>query len=248
MKRSFLLVLVTLFMFSILSGCSDSTSKTPISSDVYVNDTDADVNTDIADNSLYKPIVEEIISAQQSKGFALSYGTIYDVDSNGVDELIMMYDKDNVSLQGGESYGSCMVYSVYTLKDGEVENLINEEMLYVLAGGPQGEVSVLNDNGQTLLGFKYSEIDPLNNTLYTEGKWDIYSLNDADIKNEKEVEYGYESSSDLSTIIYSNSEVTINGSSDKYENFEKWLNGCNPQVILSTTDESLTLENLLPKL
>ena len=94
---------------------------------------------------LYKNAVEEA-SAQSSAAGAFyantARGALFDIDGNGVDELILLYTIKTEQIP-------YLVSSVYTLCGGQIETLLDEEPLYPLAGGPNGQSVSLNGMGKT---------------------------------------------------------------------------------------------------
>lgn len=111
-----------------------------------------DINTSAA---CYLPFIEEAI-ARTAYNSTTGSGFLYDIDSDDVDELMIINEYDGLGEHNLPGYA----YSVYDIENGEVIAKRDKETLFYAAGGPLGYVGVANylgeivfvvyiDNGET---------------------------------------------------------------------------------------------------
>lgn len=89
-------------------------------------------------HAAYLPVLQEIISARPEDHFtSADCATLYDLDGNQIQELIVLYEKDIGSEVG------LVVYEIWTYDDAQLF-LIAEGGLYVPAGAPRGGLNLVN--------------------------------------------------------------------------------------------------------
>lgn len=235
-KRIFTLIIALIFICINFIGCQ-SDNKNKESDNKNKQTTKPALKIDY---TLYKPYIEKALEAhKQVNNYTSAQGLLFDIDENGVDELLIIHEADL----------SC-VYDVYTIKDNKVYELIEDEKFFLLAGGPSGDVYILNGkNGEKYIGFKYTEVDPGYGTEnYFNGTWAVYDINGIDVTEIRKVKYTYVSDKDV--IDYSLSKAIIAGEEVSYKEFEKWLSEYSSKLIVSAYgyDIDNRLEDLLDKL
>ena len=134
----------------------------------------------------YAKIVAETIEEIRDLGWATGFGTLYDVDGNGVAELLLIHGA-KVQVDS-EFYGFGAVCSAYTMLDGEVVALLDHKPLYVEAGDPSAYIAVVKKDGETYLAVHKSNaaVEELYNSF---GSWELYTVNGTSIELEANVEY-----------------------------------------------------------
>ena len=179
-------------------------------------------------------------------------GILFDVDGNGTDELILVYEA-MVDTDYGQT--PCMVCSAYTIKDNTVISLIDRQVLYVEAGGPSGWAEVATLDGETFLAVFGSNGEY---PVLWEGTWSLYRINGDEISLDTVAEYSrfYLSDTDYDdyepAIDYSESSANINGNEVSYSDYEMWESGIGEVKILDgynydddNSDNGVPLEDLL---
>ena len=215
-------------------------------------------NNSQSSNSTSKPSYKNVISQAIKEAEAYSpyedpQGVLYDVDGNGVEELIMIFSSVNGTNPYDGQTVPAALYSVYTISGNKVVALLDREQLFTEAGGPLGVAYILKNGSETLLCFEYSEINPgsSNGELYVHGDWHIYKVNGSKIDKVKTVNYSYVSVSDDNgntySIKYDESTATINNSKKPYKEFEQWLDSYDSTLLFRSygRDDSTSLETLL---
>lgn len=230
MKKMFITVALLVVVCVIFSGCN----SLPQENNSVATQVPADVEPDY---SLYKPYIQKALDDMPDDDYASARGVLYDVDSNGVDELIMIYDSNNVRLPNSFWHDKAAAYSVYTIDGEKVVALEGEHYLFSLIGAPSGEAYILEDSEQTYLAFEYSDCCLTeNDDLNYFGNWYIYILDGKDLELIKDCEYSYYCTGyvgDEEVIDYSRSELKINGKKSDHEEFNNWLKSCTQTEILS---------------
>ena len=140
--------------------------------------------------SPYVKVLQEAIG--RSAGM-FAEGILYDVDGNGVQELILL----QMVYTDEPGYGiPYMSYSVYTINDDQAIALIDDESLYGAAGGAQGWVGVVEIEGK----FYFAAWNQGGDIETTFGEWDIYSVEGARIELTTQVTYRIEDGNNSATI------------------------------------------------
>lgn len=239
-KRIVALPLVIILTTLVFCGCNkDINTNSDDKSDIKKKDKIVEEVVDV-DYTLYRPYIESAIDAHKTvNSYTSAQGIMYDIDDNGIKELLIIHE---VNL-------TC-VYDIYTIKDNTVHPLLEDKVFFFLAGGPSGDVYVMKDsNGEKLIGFRYTEVNPGDNTgLYYLGTWDVFLVNDTELSEVKSAEYTYITKDDV--IDYSISTATIDSKEIPYKDFEDWLAQYESELLLSAYgfDEDNRLEDLLQNL
>lgn len=191
---------------------------------------------------LYKNAVEEA-SAQSSAAGAFyantARGALFDIDGNGVDELILLYTIKTEQIP-------YLVSSVYTLSGGQIETLLDEEPLYPLAGGPNGAVGVAQRDGQNLL-YVQSESGETGIDAHRGGEWTFYQMAGNKMSEVESVSYEYVMS-DLSDLGNCAGSAIWGGSAISWEEYISRTSDITPEVKLTEDGSGSTLYALLDQI
>lgn len=191
---------------------------------------------------LYKNAVEEA-SAQSSAAGAFyanaARGALYDIDENGVDELILLYTVKTEQIP-------YLVSSVYTLSGGQIVTLLDKEPLYPLAGGPNGAVGVAQRDGQNLL-YVQSESGETGIDAHRGGEWTFYQMVDNKMSEVESVSYEYVMS-DLSDLDNCTGSAVWDGSAISWEEYISRTSDITPEVKLTEDGSGSTLDALLDQI
>lgn len=167
------------------------------------------------------------------------YGILYDIDDNGIEELIFIYSAQRDGVSSGILERKC---SVYTLQNKQAVSLISDLVLHVEAGAQSEICGVVEKDGK-----KYLFIENKSSRQgYSYGFWDLYSVDGSKIT--KVLESTFECNSVGSEIIYSSSSGTINGIQYSYSEYlEERAKYTTLKSVksFSNSDDVMTLEGLL---
>lgn len=191
---------------------------------------------------LYKNAVEEA-SAQSSAAGAFyantARGALYDIDGNGVDELILLYTIKTEQIP-------YLVSSVYTLSGGQIVTLLDEEPLYPLAGGPNGAVGVAQRDGQNML-YIQSESGETGIDAHRSGEWSFYQMAGNKMSEVESVSYEYVMS-DPSDLANCSGSAVWDGSAISWEEYISRTSDITPEVKLTEDGSGSTLDALLDQI
>ena len=196
----------------------------------------------------YAEIVENAITDTQVAPFCTGTGALYDVDKNGVDELLIVYDCDMSHIYS--VYDIVKVCSAYTMSDGVVVPLIERKFLYFAAGAPDGYMGVVQKNGSTFLAVTSSNGGVFGDYSAFSGDWNLYTLNGTSLFHAEEVSYtSYHGFYDSN--IDSKSFAIFNGQKKAYSDYTKWKKEIDVQFAVygdefsETYTSVMSLEDLL---
>lgn len=114
-----------------------------VAREVYNTQSDSSFTEEsLVDNGYISAVQQAIEDTQYFPWSSGSgYGALYDIDGNGIEELIMVYTINmGTDDEAGFPAKAC---SVYTLSNGKAIPLINKEVLFAEAGGPSGSAGVI---------------------------------------------------------------------------------------------------------
>ena len=190
----------------------------------------------------YIPAVLNAIEDAQSFAWGNGYGTLFDIDGNGIEELIMVY---SVNMETDDGYGlSAKACSLYTMSNGNAIQLIDKEILFAEAGGPSGCVAVVELEGNRYFAITAENGETGGGRTHRGGDWKLYTISGTSIELDTNVEYEYYEGD---TIEYDRSFATINGNKCGYREYEEWRNRLKYvlQVQPYEDESAMTLEELL---
>lgn len=208
--------------------------------------TEATLHTSF-DSEIYKHGYAKIIYEAIEKSKSLyPYSTVYghgfiqDIDSNGTYELVMVYSK-----QGDNEYINNTVYSVYTLNGNIAVPVVENEVLLVEVGGPQGKVSLATKDGKRYLT-AYNETGTTSpENLHRYGEFNVYVLDGDQLVEDAKASFDYYVSE--STIDYDRSTAVLNGKAVSYSDYEEFKNSFTEEVSIQRRNSvnGMTLTELL---
>ena len=198
----------------------------------------------------YRAYTEPIRAAMKENGDAApGYGLLYDLDGNGTDELLMVYRaSDNAPF---------VVLSVYTLRGGAAETLLDHRALFAEVGGESGTVSVVRKDGRTLLLAERTSPEALDAArVRVTGDAELYTL-DGTMKRLSRLEYTRIDRLDGAQISdegFSCSEQTPDATEPRtLAQYKAWFDALERTAVLTAydyhnTSDGLPLELLLGRL
>ena len=110
-------------------------------------------------------------------------GTLYDIDGNGTEELILLYTTKTEQIP-------FLVSSVYTLDGTGLISILEKEPLYAQAGGPSGSVGIAEMDGEPLF-FITAESGETGFGAHRGGEWKFYALNGNQLTQTLNITYEY---------------------------------------------------------
>ena len=123
--------------------------------------------------SLYIPVVEDVINADNERVYMQNGdapGMLFDLDQDGVRELIMLYTAE-LDREVGDTFPS-YVCSVYSVRDNDLWVGLDKLQLEQLAAAPHAQVDLVELNGTIFLMTSHGNNE-------SENHWDYYTLYDA---------------------------------------------------------------------
>jgi len=168
----------------------------------------------------YYPVLQSLIEKQDTS--FLGQGIFFDLDGNGVDELLYMYRVRD---------GHEMRCAVYTIQDGKAVALLEDHSFGWLVGGNAAVLALTKINGQTYLCVCAKYYEPGHNEEYTfidntSYDWEFYRLTDNGLIFTDKYEYvcieGY--NGEEWVLISEKSSFTVNGEERPLQEFNTWRN------------------------
>lgn len=154
---------------------------------------------------------------ERLEGYGAGEGYLYDLDGDGTEELILVYPQ-----QSAENI-PIMSYCVYTLRGGEAVALLEDETLFVQAGGPWGKVMAVSLGGTVCLaaenGAKYNNTPPV-----SVGEWKIYGYENGSLVLWTDVSFQecYKKG-DWSVVLPDESTAERDGAAISYVEYAAWV-------------------------
>lgn len=182
---------------------------------------------------LYISAIEEIISIDSRN----STGMLYDIDSDGFDELIMIYYSE--VNENGETAPAYVVFSVFDVVNGALVNKVKNRTIFTEAGGSTGSISIANYQSNVGLLVEYQTyFASLDSEIYSGGiLYDGKNLtNNLIIFSKHEIENG---STGQTTV----KNCTVNGNRCSVSTYEEIVN-----AIMRIDNNIVPLQELLVQL
>lgn len=190
----------------------------------------------------YIPAVLDAIEDAQSYSWGDGYGALYDIDGNGIEELIMVY---SVNMETDDGHGfPAKACSLYTMSNGNAIQFIDKEILFAEAGGPSGHAAVVEIEGNVYFAITAENGETGGGLIHRGGDWKVYTIDGITIELDTIVEYEYYEDEQ---IDYDRSFATINGNKCSYREYEEWENGFEEILRVEPygNESVMTLEELL---
>ena len=214
-----------------------------------VNNTQVDASfteESILDNG-YISAVQQAIEDTQEYPWGSGYGALYDIDGNGLEELIMVYTiKMKTDDEAGFPAKAC---SVYTLTNGKAIPLINKEVLFAEAGGPSGSAGVIRADDKIYFAKTFETGETGGGSGFTinrYGNWNLYTFDGISLKLDTNIEYNYYIGDQ---IDYTKSTATFNQKPCSYKDYETWESSIEKLMLIDAYNyentNSMTLDELL---
>ena len=192
----------------------------------------------------YKDIVNNALTEANAAGLFYAdaaRGTLFDIDQNGTDELILLYTTKTEQIPFPFLY--C---SVYSLSGGHAVKLLDKEALYAQAGGPNGVVGVAKQNGQNLLYIR-SETGETGEDAHRSGNWNFYQLKNIQLSKVSSVSYDY-IQSDLSDLGHCTGSAVWDGRAISWEEYLSRVSEITLEIELTEDGPGSTLNELLDQI
>lgn len=175
----------------------------------------------------YTRIIHEIQNDVQSSNN--SVGQLHDMDEDGIPELCVSYlatIAETITFDNGETLerkAPYIVCDLYTVKNGNIMKLIDQEKLYVQAEGCYGAFAFAETDGLThlvLRGEAGTSSPDENDSFYTDGFWKFFVLDDDQLMcNSIEYSYCYLLEDGNRTVLQKDFQAMSNGEKITFENY-----------------------------
>jgi len=174
------------------------------------------------DVGLYAEVLETAIAETRNCGeFYDGYGSFYDLDDNGVQELIIHYIKKVSNDYGSDPYEHAFA-AIYTIDNGRAVQLVDEKLVGLVAG-PSSSVSIVEKDGKTY-ALSTWETGGTDGSPGCEryGEYRLYNVDgpSAEVKIFAEYCWVYGNNYD---IDYGQSYAVIDGTRTDYRDLEQWV-------------------------
>lgn len=171
------------------------------------------------DTSLYRSKAQAVYNASPYKTYSHDYGFLYDVDGNGVRELI------TYSSKSGDMAPSTVV-NVFTIKGKKVKTLVKNKELFLEVGGPHGFVGIAK-KGKTKYvicqGDTGSTSGAPGETVNRYGTITLYKIKGAKIAKKIKASYNIKFTNGFAKPKVTKCKAKVDGKKMSYKKFKKWF-------------------------
>lgn len=195
----------------------------------YESELSAEATSDNGYISVVNKAIEKVNTANP---YSEGYGAVYDIDGNGVEELILVFTTTK-KMSGGYDF-PVKVCSLYTMSNGAVVCLIDEEELFAEAGGPSGHASVVQIDGKIYFAITSETGETGGGYCNRYGSWKLYSLHNSELNLETNITYDYYFDDQGAGLDYSNSTASFNGRKATYREYEDWVDHLEEMLIVES--------------
>lgn len=163
--------------------------------------------------AVYQPILEKTIDASDT--YEKGKGFLYDVDGDGIEELIVLN-----CYKGTSEY----VYSVYGVQNGNLVVKCDKECLFFIAGGPTGYVEVANYRGNKAFVAYLTNVEMAGNSALYDYYYDIYDAENFEVvaSTYLRTEYNYD------TKTTTTEKCSVNKMQCSYADYLEVINALEP--------------------
>lgn len=175
MKKIFALLMVCAFIITFASGCGndipdDSSSNQPTSAEnqetgEVTTEPDSENNstetTDTQDYQAYIKVINDIME-DPSYSYQMYKGMLYDIDKDGIDELLLHYVSDGVTVIG----------QIWTVQGDNAVCMLDNVTMAVMAGQGESHFAVGESGGEEYLCLYRSFGETYNLT----NRWELFSI------------------------------------------------------------------------
>lgn len=176
--------------------------------------------TNEAANAFLK-IISNVIVQSEKSSYAEEFkqatvdewysGTLFDLDSDGQDELIMVYPTDD---------GKYYYYEIYTYKFGN-SILLKKDKLFTNAGGPLGGLSIVNYNNEKYLCVWNVDAHSADTSIYTVYKYELFTYKNSALLSAHKFDFTYLETKDKRLPLDKKPGVLKDGKEIPFEEFIK---------------------------
>lgn len=169
----------------------------------------------------YDFIREQISASDECIGGEFVTGQVWDLDGNGIKELILWYYDENHLFAMGD---------VYTIRNGAVEPLLQRSRICAMVGGNMSECGVTEIHGDLYFFTLARYYEPIGYEGYAGAEswkfvWNLFSLRNGEMIHVTDVEYQWVEAfgGGSTTIIPEETYATVDGERITAEEYKQWL-------------------------
>ncbi len=190
------------------------------------------LSAETTDNGYISVVNKAFEKVSTANPYSEGYGALYDIDGNGVEELILVFTTTK-KMSGGYDF-PVKVCSLYTMSSGAVVCLIDEEELFAEAGGPSGHASVIRIDGKMYFAITSETGETGGGYCNRYGSWKLYSLHNSELNLETSITYDYYFDDEGAGLDYGNSTASFNGTKATYREYEDWVDHLEEMLIVES--------------
>ena len=182
--------------------------------------------------ALYHPVVESLMDSLKEKALYQNYysaGVLYDLDQNGIEELILLYSLPHDDNSASPHQAVC---DVYTVQNEQLVPLMEGHRFGYLVGGGDAHAGIAKIDGQTYLYCLNSSYDKAGSDDYDYieqqyTKWQLFRLEGKSLQAvttvELDLRYGYKEEYCCCPMLLPEQSVhTVNGEEKPLEDYDTW--------------------------
>ena len=191
---------------------------TPIVGEQSQAEESPEIITDNTEPALYLNTIQSAINEQTSSGMG-GWGMLYDLDGNGVEELVIINDIDIEDRP-------CRTCSVYTIRGGSVVSLLDNKIMITLAGGSGTSCAGLVErDGVSYFAIHTNKPDGQDYPIeWMHEEWYLYTISDDELSlaftNISDSTWNY--GNGQNPLVLEESTGNINGQNVPYMDYEVW--------------------------
>lgn len=203
-----------------------------------------------ADYSLYVPTLQRLDSIYSAsyrndfKFFGSNSGVLYDLDGDGVKELVVQYFKKTSALDG-----NAIGLGVYTIKNGAVVTVTEQDIFAGFANTGMEYMAVTEKDGTAYVVCAAEGNYSGAPEIYSpKGNWYAYSYNGSSLTQASSATYNY--TLDKITNKFTPGSATIDGVQNTYNDFEAYKNSYTEIEVITKEGKAVgkTLTQLISEL
>ncbi len=193
------------------------------------------------DTTSYQSIIED--AKKRHTGYREPRGILYDIDNNGVPELILLYTTKMKSNEITEAF-DCCVTSIYTMNGNTVVPLITEKVLYAQAGGPEGFSGIVAKNERKYFAIfsESGETGDGDDPISRGADWYLYSVSGKSINLEQHLYTEFQLNPDMDVI---SRKTALNDKIISWNEYNNWISSIQKISVLEEYSDVVPPETLL---
>jgi len=202
------------------------------------------------DYSLYVPTLQRLDSIYSAsyrndfKFFGSNSGVLYDLDGDGVKELVVQYFKKTSALDG-----NAIGLGVYTIKNGAVVTVTEQDIFAGFANTGMEYMAVTEKDGTAyVVCAAEGNYSGAPETYSPKGNWYAYSYNGSSLTKASSATYEY--TLDKTANKITSGSATIDGRKTTYADFESYHNSFAEKEVITKNGNAVgkTLTQLISEL